>query len=374
MVFNVITFSLFWVVYRHNVLYVNKFRFDTGGLLFPTAVNQLFTGIYVMELALVGLFFLVRDEDGNVAAKTQAIIMIVVAAFTILYQWLLNDAFAPLFKYLPITLEDEAVIRDEEFARMQSKRFEDANPEVGEEPQSEAERGPESRSGRTPERSDEQADDTKNQLSPGTWAQRSRSRSRSRRRSQNRSGRTTASTQNEDGHEMQDLGANSLQPAGSDDSDHTLAQGSNTAAARSENDPNAPRKPSHNKAKEFLNPLKANLDPRLKSTSPDPERQKSITEYEYLFGGAHDEIEDLSPDERDALVARAFQHRAMRARRPVIWVPKDDLGVSDDEIRRTHKLTDYVWISNVGTALDAKGRCVFRRAPPDFSDIDLIEL
>ena len=69
LVFNVITFSLFWFVYRYNTLYVTKFRFDTGGLLFPRAINQLFTGLYIMEFSLVGLFFLVRDVEAMLLAK-----------------------------------------------------------------------------------------------------------------------------------------------------------------------------------------------------------------------------------------------------------------------------------------------------------------
>src|SRR5437016_3278307 len=123
MVFNVITFSLFWFVYRYNTLYVTKFRFDTGGLLFPKAVNQLFTGIYVMEICLIGMFFLVRDDNDGVACKGQAICMIIVLVITVLYQYLLNEAFRPLFQYLPITLEDDAVRRDEEFARAQQRRL-----------------------------------------------------------------------------------------------------------------------------------------------------------------------------------------------------------------------------------------------------------
>ena len=128
MLFNIITFSLFWLVYRYNTLYVTKFRFDTGGLLYPTAINQLFTGLYLMELCLIGLFFLVRDaaSDGSaygLPCKVQGVIMIVVLVLTSLYQWLLNSAFGPLLRYLPITLEDEAVMRDEEFARAQEKKW-----------------------------------------------------------------------------------------------------------------------------------------------------------------------------------------------------------------------------------------------------------
>ena len=56
-----------------------------------------------MELCLVGLFFLVRDADnaGNAVGtpcKGQAIIMIICLAFTVIYQYLLNRAFAPLFR------------------------------------------------------------------------------------------------------------------------------------------------------------------------------------------------------------------------------------------------------------------------------------
>ncbi len=106
--FNIFTFSLFWLVFRYNTLYVTKCRFDTGGLLYPTAINQLFVGIYFMELVLIGLFFLVRDSElpnsSNSPCKWQAIIMIIILALTGLYQHILNSAFEPLIRHLPITL------------------------------------------------------------------------------------------------------------------------------------------------------------------------------------------------------------------------------------------------------------------------------
>lgn len=93
-----------------------------------------------------------------------------------------------------------------------------------------------------------------------------------------------------------------------------------------------------------------------------------------LFSGIHDELEDLTPEERDQLVQRAFQHEALRMRRPVIWIPRDDMGVSDDEIFRTQRLTKHIWISNEYQALDGKCRAIFSRSPPDFSEVDLIQL
>ncbi|KAI5284458.1 hypothetical protein KEM54_001319, partial [Ascosphaera aggregata] len=115
MIFNVLTFSLFWFVYRYNTLYVTKFRLDTGGLLFPTAINQLFTGLYIMEVCLVGMFFLVRDQYNKLACQGQAIIMIVVFILTVVYQWLLNKEFRPLFMYIPMSIEDDACRREEGF-------------------------------------------------------------------------------------------------------------------------------------------------------------------------------------------------------------------------------------------------------------------
>lgn len=122
LVFILIVFSLFWIVNRYNVLYVWRFENDTGGLLFPKALNQLFTGVYFLELSLIGFFFISRDQNDHVACIPQAVIMIVVMVFTIIYQVQLNQTFQPLFQYLPITLEDEAVIRDEAFAKAQASK------------------------------------------------------------------------------------------------------------------------------------------------------------------------------------------------------------------------------------------------------------
>jgi hypothetical protein len=94
-----------------------------------------------------------------------------------------------------------------------------------------------------------------------------------------------------------------------------------------------------------------------------------------LFGTVDDELEDLTPHERDALVNHAFKHEALRARRPAVWIPKDDLGVSDEEVRRTEDFSGgNIWISNEGTALDSKANVVYGRNPPDFSSVDLIRL
>ena len=62
LVFNIIIYSTFLAVQRYNIFKMSRFDVDTGGLIYSKVINQLFVGLYVMELYLTGLFFLVRDE------------------------------------------------------------------------------------------------------------------------------------------------------------------------------------------------------------------------------------------------------------------------------------------------------------------------
>ena len=111
---------------------------------------------------------------------------------------------------------------------------------------------------------------------------------------------------------------------------------------------------------------------RAERRQKDLESQRAIGDA--LYGAFHDEIEDLTPEERDWMVRHAFTHSALRARRPVVWIPNDDLGISQDEIRRTKEFSEHIWITNEGTALDSKVRVVYGKNPPDFSEVDLINL
>ena len=346
LVFNIITFSLFWIVYRYNTLYVTKFRFDTGGLLFPRAINQLFTGLYVMELCLIGLFLLVRNVDPTngdsvgTPCKVQAIIMIIVLLLTIMYQWLLNDAFAPLFRYLPITLEDEAVIRDEEFARAQQKQWDIAegvhSGDDIEDALEERERRPRggNREAESIEMKEIEAHKQRGRLDP------------------------------------RNLGNLVPGPIGNFiSSKQAWADSSNNrrTANWAHQHGQPPRTPTTPHRHHGPRHPPVDVDVEAQRSTPDPIG-------EALFSGLSDDIEDLTPEERDKLVRRAFHHEALRAKRPVIWIPRDELGVSDDEIHRTQRFSTHIWISNEYTGVDGEGRVIYRRSPPDFSEVDVIEL
>ncbi|TVY80392.1 Uncharacterized protein LSUE1_G005909 [Lachnellula suecica] len=303
-IFAIITFTLLWIAHRYNMLYVTRFQLDTGGLLYPRAINQTFVGLYFMEVCMIGLFLLERNAAGDASCVPQAIIMIVVAAATVLYQILLNRSFGPLFNHLPITFEDEAVIRDEAFERAQARRL---GLEVDDE---------------------------------------------------------AVLTQNDGSIEMSRLTGDNkfakFNPV-------NIAQGAGSWAMKSGR---------NLKFKTFGHDNdKVSPHPQLRTRKKhrDIEAQKKIADA--LYGGYNDEIEDLTPEERDVLVKHAFQHYALRARRPTVWIPRDDIGVSDDEVKRTREFAGTnIWISNVGAALDGKCRVVYGRNPPDFSEIDIINL
>ncbi|KUJ14413.1 DUF221-domain-containing protein [Mollisia scopiformis] len=303
--FAIITFTLFWIANRYNMLYVSRFKLDTGGLLYPRALNQTFVGLYIMELCLVGLFFLVRDENGDASCAPQGIIMIVSIVLTALYQVLLNWSFGPLLLHLPITFEDEAVLRDEAFERAQARRLGiDADEEE-----------------------------------------------------------TVGPIQHDGAIELGKM--NSHQNKFAKFNPANVVKEAGTWAAKSGR---AFRQQTFGRGHEAEDPVI-----RQKRRHRDLDNQKKIADA--LYGGYNDDIEDLTPDERDVLVRHAFQHYALRARRPTVWIPRDDIGVSDDEIKRTREYAgNNIWISNVGAALDSKAKVVYGRNPPDFSEIDLIQL
>ena len=100
--FSSITFSLFWVIFHYNLLYVTVFWSNTRGLLYLTALNQLFTDVYVMKLCMINLFFLICDNHNRAICVSQTMIMIIATAMTLDFQFLLNDAVALLLQFMSL--------------------------------------------------------------------------------------------------------------------------------------------------------------------------------------------------------------------------------------------------------------------------------
>ena len=98
--FATIGMFFFYLAYRYNILFVTDSQIDTKGLIYPRALQQLLTGVYLAELCLIGLFAIA-------ATPGPLILMIVFLIFTILYHFSLNSALDPLLYSLPRSLEAE---------------------------------------------------------------------------------------------------------------------------------------------------------------------------------------------------------------------------------------------------------------------------
>ncbi|KUI54893.1 Uncharacterized protein RSN1 [Cytospora mali] len=92
--------ALFYFAYRYNILFVTDTKIDTRGLIYPRALKQLFTGIYLSELCLIGLF-------GSSVAIGPLVLMIAFLVFTVLFHISLNNALDPLLYNLPQSLMAE---------------------------------------------------------------------------------------------------------------------------------------------------------------------------------------------------------------------------------------------------------------------------
>ncbi|TQS35469.1 hypothetical protein Golomagni_04110 [Golovinomyces magnicellulatus] len=94
---------LYWA-YRYHLIFVNDSSTDTKGLIYPRALQQLLTGVYLAEICLIGLF-------GLYEALGPCILMFIFLIFTIIYHRCLNTALEPLFQYLPnkLTAREEAI-------------------------------------------------------------------------------------------------------------------------------------------------------------------------------------------------------------------------------------------------------------------------
>jgi hypothetical protein len=92
-----IAMALFYLAWRYNVFFVTDTSIDTRGLIYPRALKQLFTGIYLAEVCMIGLF-------GASVAPGPLVLMIIFLVFTVLFHLSLNSALDPLLYNLPLTL------------------------------------------------------------------------------------------------------------------------------------------------------------------------------------------------------------------------------------------------------------------------------
>ncbi|ORY07578.1 DUF221-domain-containing protein [Basidiobolus meristosporus CBS 931.73] len=105
LIFVTLYFLIFYFVYHHQFQYVYDFsKFQSGGLLLPKAMYQMFVGLYIFHLTLAGLV----SAKGAYAQLVMQIILLVITIAANLYGL---RGFGPLIKYLPINVvEDSSLV------------------------------------------------------------------------------------------------------------------------------------------------------------------------------------------------------------------------------------------------------------------------
>lgn len=332
-----ITFSLFWVVIKNNVLYVIRTGdVDGGGLFFPSAINQTFTGLYFLEVCLLGLFFLVRDIDDKVACEAQGILMAVVLVLTISYQIWLNLNFSALFQYAPIRLEVEVGRRQREEEEAERLTAPDEKTEPIAEIDESIEEGSHVDESSRPNTG--QCDPTKPPMSV--------------RLPSNRSLRHRSTTLEEQKRK------------------DTVA--AHQILARLNKPLDESRLAQLEDRLEQVEHRAGHIGHALLPRKHDIEKQMMNDPISKIIMQHNDELEDLDAEERDMLISVAFTHPILREPPPAVWIPSDDLGVSDDEVRRTRAMWPGVGIENRGAYFNKKLKVEVDRPPPDMSEFALI--
>ena len=101
-----LTFGLFWLILCYSCFYVVKPETYASGQFYPKALFQLFTGLYVLEICLIGLFCLVQDTNRNPACLFQAGAMTLILGLTLLFHRRLRKIFCPLLNFPFMGLDD----------------------------------------------------------------------------------------------------------------------------------------------------------------------------------------------------------------------------------------------------------------------------
>lgn len=119
LVFATIGLTFYYISYRYNLLYVCLSKIDTRGEAYKRALQQIPTGIYLAELALIGLFSARK-------ATAQTILMIVLLVLTAGINLVLDRILHPLELYLgvdslqaaevPLLAEEDGIPVDDEVA------------------------------------------------------------------------------------------------------------------------------------------------------------------------------------------------------------------------------------------------------------------
>lgn len=103
-IFVIFILGLLLIFYKYALRYIYSHlnESDTRGRLYPMALLHLYTGLYCLECCLIGIFFLLKDEQNTCPMFVQGWVMIITLLATIFGNLTIYNRFEKHFSYLPI--------------------------------------------------------------------------------------------------------------------------------------------------------------------------------------------------------------------------------------------------------------------------------
>lgn len=119
--FSTVGFSLLYIMFRYNFLFVFGNDIDMKGESYTRALKQLLTGVYLSVICLIGLFGIGVSKSKSSIGPV--VVMVVFLVTVIIFQFLLDRALAPLEQHIPLDL-----LSDNKFSNMMVEQsMEDEN-------------------------------------------------------------------------------------------------------------------------------------------------------------------------------------------------------------------------------------------------------
>lgn len=339
LIFCLISFSLTYTAFKYRIIYCNVNRVNSYGLFFPTAIFQLFTGIYTLQLCLIGLFFLVKDENQTKFVCTKhAIIMIVVLVLTILYQLHLRSKLKAVIEYLPI--DRAGTDRDCDIVTEKNQRsLADLFDEGG--------------GSHTALIYHNDKAESSTCCNVKTEA--------------GINGTSISIRELEDIREMDDIPLTPVTAAAVHDPFETPSAAIHRPHTQTSASISSPR------VKTVAKNTLTKLGRMVYTGSEDTRTTASQFMYRGIFDQLNTDLEMISADNREKLLNRAFLHESLRTPDYVCWIPEDELGVGIREIGRIRQQFPLVRISNDACYIDRQ-KIMFTKAPPDYDEIKNMRL
>ncbi|KAG9226508.1 hypothetical protein CCMSSC00406_0005825 [Pleurotus cornucopiae] len=105
-----VSFIMFFIAWKF--LFTQVFdqpdESETGGMYFPMAMSNLFIGLYIKQITLACLFFL-KISVSKETSLAGGILMIILFVFTLMSQLFIKNSFDPISQYLPMSLATKKI-------------------------------------------------------------------------------------------------------------------------------------------------------------------------------------------------------------------------------------------------------------------------